>query len=561
MANLFNVNISDNEMMKLSKALPPLSEQGKEELRKIENLKKLENYSEQDVREGIISPILRVLGYDKEGHFSFDCNHSIYVLEKRLEYDYNIYLFEKNFWIIEAKKPSVTKGKFRYNELAQALEYSSHPSINVPLVVLCDGHAIEVFDKEENLSAPILRVERQNLIRDFDKIRAILSPLQNWFFQKRRIIRQIDKVLEKEYNSERLMEFEEIVTSRIRSMQIRTSDNYRNVLLKNDNYIPSIESAGYINLIDLHLPIIDSAKAQETVSKTLVRHCRESEFKVLYHMLPDYPRPLSDAYFPNSLDFLIELEKTQISVNWLPSWLKTMHSGNKLNAAIKRLIKFSLTYFRDEEDWKVVLQHAAASRRIAKAMMIISPEMKKLGRVHHIAQRIYGEEFDFSQFVSSPERHLLFEVDNQARKSSLNFLMNCSDKNGKLKSATAKTELKNLWNSEILLLESVENYPEFRKENSLGELHPTEAAAVTYDELGHHALCVINKFPEWKNYVLNELIDEVHKLASMGSWQAKKFLQIEVGSQYAPAPESEIANRFFFGDTNTLRRLRALYGI
>jgi Type I restriction enzyme R protein N terminus (HSDR_N) len=172
-----------------SKMLEPLSAEQIGELRKIENFSKLDSYSEQDVREDIIAPILLVLGYQKESMFSVERDKSLWIAGKRLAFDYSLTLWEENFWIIEAKKPNVTKGKFGYDEVWQALQYAVHPTINAALLVLCDGHAIEVFDREQSLESPVLRVDRMNLIRDFDQIRAILSPLQAWFFQKRRIVR------------------------------------------------------------------------------------------------------------------------------------------------------------------------------------------------------------------------------------------------------------------------------------------------------------------------------------------------------------------------------------
>lgn len=559
MSDFYKGSLSPESMMLLGKALKPLSEAEKQELSKIEKLKKIEDYSEQDVREGIISPILRVLGYNKEGNFSFDCNHSIYVLGKRLEYDYNICLFEENFWIIEAKKPSVTNGKFQYNELAQALEYASHPSINAPLVVLCDGHAIEIFDKEDNLDAPILRVERQNLVRDFDKIRSILSPLQNWFFQKRRIIRQIDKVLENEYNSERLKEFEEIITYNIRKTQNKVWDNYRNLEKKNEIDFSFVQEMNYVDLIEVYLAITNTVKMQKEVSKALVRQCRENSFKVLHYIFPKSPKSLSEAYFPNALHFLMLLEESKVKIGWLPNWLVKDKSENTIQDAIKTLIKLSLTYFNDAEDWKVAILHSSASRRLAKALMILSPNMQDIGKLRHFEERVWGEEFNLSQIMSSPKRHLILELDNLVRKMSMLFVSKNTDKFNRLKLATAKKELQDLWRSEIQLLESVECYFDFEKENSLGEIHPTELSAVVYDSMGHHALCVINEFPKWKEYVLKENIEEIKQLASFGSWKAKQFLDIESGAQYPPIPEIEIANRFFFGDTNTLQRLRSIY--
>jgi hypothetical protein len=106
----------------------------------------------------------------------------------------------ENFWLIEAKRPSPGRTKFGYADLAQAVEYAIHPDINAALVALCDGSLTEVFDREVSLTEPVLRVEQRDLVRDFDKLRVLLEPIQAWFFQKRRVVRLIDKVFDKEFN-------------------------------------------------------------------------------------------------------------------------------------------------------------------------------------------------------------------------------------------------------------------------------------------------------------------------------------------------------------------------
>jgi hypothetical protein len=47
---------------------------------------------------------------------------------------------------------------------------------------------IEIFDREVDITKPVLRVAKADLWRDFDKLRKILEPMQVWFFQKRRVV-------------------------------------------------------------------------------------------------------------------------------------------------------------------------------------------------------------------------------------------------------------------------------------------------------------------------------------------------------------------------------------
>jgi len=76
-------------------------------------------------------------------------------------------------------------------------------------------------------------------------------------------------------------------------------------------------------------------------------------------------------------------------------------------------------------------------------------------------------------------------------------------------------------------------------------------------------LCLIEKYPEWTNYVLNNHHVEVETLANIGSWAARKLLgeDIKATSQMQRKVDSQLlAERFFFGDLNTLNVIAKAYG-
>src|SRR5262249_37417795 len=137
---------------------------------------------------------------------------------------------------------------------AQAIEYAIHPTINAALVVLCDGLKIEIFDREVSLAAPILHIDRENLRREFDKLRQLLEPMQVWFFQKRRIVRLIDKVIDKEFNLERLEEFRGLVDRRLVTKRARVLENYRRNIKPDDAQRQAeLAAASVEELVNVHL--------------------------------------------------------------------------------------------------------------------------------------------------------------------------------------------------------------------------------------------------------------------------------------------------------------------
>ena len=186
---LIDEEFNIREGLLLHKNISPLSSSHIEELTAIQSLD-VTGFSEADVRAEIIDPIVRILGYKKGQLSSVDREKHIRFLGKTHKYiDYSFTLWRENFWIIEAKKPS--KGeRFGYDELSQATEYSIHPEINASVIVLCDGLKIEVFDREEDLEAPVIAFKIRNILENIDSLRKILEPMQIWFFYKRSLYGQ-----------------------------------------------------------------------------------------------------------------------------------------------------------------------------------------------------------------------------------------------------------------------------------------------------------------------------------------------------------------------------------
>lgn len=58
------------------------------------------------------------------------------------------------------------------------------------------------------------------------------------------------------------------------------------------------------------------------------------------------------------------------------------------------------------------------------------------------------------------------------------FVSQTAPSHGAFRIEAAKLELRTLWKFEMAVLASVPNYPALLRERNLGEIHPTEAAAV-----------------------------------------------------------------------------------
>ncbi len=140
------------------------------------------DFKEQDVREEIITPILKKLGYS-----SFDENNLI-KRETKLKHpytrfgseykkasqfpDYIIKVDKKTAFTIEAKSPKedITKGK----NVEQAYSYAININVKAKRFVLCNGKEINIFDVDKN--EPLAHIKLTNLEENWEQIYKLLSP-------------------------------------------------------------------------------------------------------------------------------------------------------------------------------------------------------------------------------------------------------------------------------------------------------------------------------------------------------------------------------------------------
>jgi len=539
------IALDDMDAFFLHKALPPQLPGTEEKLRRIMRLK-IDGWTEADVRAEIIDPLVHLLGYDKESYFSLNREKSIEVLGNHKALDYSMTLFSENYWLIEAKRPHASEN-FGTDALYQALRYAAHPSINAALLVLCDGNKIEVFDREVTLSQPVLHVDRQHFFRDFDQLRSLLSPWQAFFFEKRRVLRLIDKVFSKELHFGRLEELREAMDRRAVGHRATVLSNFRqHVDLDADAsaFTEHLKVADAEDIIEVHWPIGQTVANTDTIQARLVEACTSSSFRILRRAFPDHPRDANQDFWCHALDLLIGLTDNHVQVTWLPAWLNAGHPLD-VRIATQNLIRLCLTHFESDRPRKIVLLHSAAIRRVAKANMMVSPKARNIGKLRHLIERHMADELSFSQAASSPERHLILLLDRVEIVATANFVRALKDQNGRINESAGLQGLHELWKAEAEIIQRVPDFQGLRKEMDFGEVFPTEGNGTCYDQLGHTALCFLERSPEWKAWTIQNLANEVQTLSSFGSWQARKWLGLNHESDVAPPTRQENADRFF----------------
>ena len=148
-----------------------------------------ETFNETDVREEVIAPLLRQLGYRTGTD-----NNIIREQLLRLRYpqsslgrkkpksdpvlrgkaDYILQVKGRLSWVIESKSPGDPIGT---DEIEQAWTYASHPEVRAVYFALCNGHMFSVYRTIYTSEAnPVLSLSFEKLETDFRQLANILGP-------------------------------------------------------------------------------------------------------------------------------------------------------------------------------------------------------------------------------------------------------------------------------------------------------------------------------------------------------------------------------------------------
>jgi hypothetical protein len=554
----------DLDQLLLRKQLEPLSESQIRTLQHIQDYpaSDVAGFSEADAREYIIAPMLRVLGYDKGTPFSTSLETHLTFLGQGRRSDYHLQLWKESFWLLEAKKPQIGIASFGYDDFAQALEYSVHPTVDAALIVLCDGLKLEIFDREVSVAEPILRVEIKELVANFDKIRLLLEPMQVWFFQKRRVLRLLDRVFDHEFVMSRVDEFSELIQRRLNSKRDKVIENFRReVKPDSDEQREAAENASLSDLDWLYLMYDFPTPISNAVNRGLIALSLPNSFSVMHRLLPDRPRPVTNSYMAQMAGYLAGLAKQPDAIVFLPAWLaREAKDGNDLPGAIRFFLDQCLTAFKGHIPYRIILLAACAIWRVSKISVIALDVLQDLGQQQHALSRFMLPEVSWAQVVASPDVQRSSLIDRQGEALLRKFVQDNTAPDGSFKAESAKHQLRGWWDTEKRMLVALPNYPGLLKERSLGDMRMTEWGSVTYDMLGHSTLAALHRFPEWKAYLLTQRRELIEEVAATGSSLARELLGLKPGDALPQLSDEALAEKFFIGDIETLSALRKGYG-
>lgn len=138
-------------------------------------------FKEESVREELIAPLIKYLGYTNSGETQVIRNYglkhpfvSIGSTRKSITVipDYLMKVWEKPAWVLEAKSPSESVNQAKHAE--QAYSYAIHPEIRVNYFALCNGKEFVLYNISEE--KPMVHIPLRAVDQYKDFIKEILGP-------------------------------------------------------------------------------------------------------------------------------------------------------------------------------------------------------------------------------------------------------------------------------------------------------------------------------------------------------------------------------------------------
>jgi hypothetical protein len=138
-------------------------------------------FKEDSVREEIVVPILKRLGYTASGPEKIVRSKALvhpFVMIGSKKYpvniipDYLLYSEDRPALVLDAKRPDADLVKSKHAE--QAYSYAIHPDVRVRFYALCNGRQLVAYDIYG--IAPVFVIDFADIDRNWDVIASVLSP-------------------------------------------------------------------------------------------------------------------------------------------------------------------------------------------------------------------------------------------------------------------------------------------------------------------------------------------------------------------------------------------------
>jgi hypothetical protein len=260
---------------RLRKYLPPISENELRELERLKNMN-LEGFKEDDVREEFLTPIIRLLGYQRDSEYKVLRSEEYNIWKpylklgrRKYKLDYQFIVWKQGFWLLEAK-PSTPK-ELKDEDVEQAFSYALLPQVDAPYFSVSNGYETMLYERDESLDKPLIHFYQAEIIDKFEAFRQIVHSEQLTFYIKKRLLARIEQVLSADIELTRTEGFVSEVQRISHRVRPKVLDNFRTVRKSNDTkegladtlrgYRPNEIVTNFLNMPSLSLWDLDMASS------------------------------------------------------------------------------------------------------------------------------------------------------------------------------------------------------------------------------------------------------------------------------------------------------------
>lgn len=312
-------------------------------------------YNEMDIREDFIKDLLYILGYSKNTINDIIREKTLDITEpfqrigrKRVQIDYVPTIRLKSFWILEAKPGNIRD--MNTGDMLQAYLYATHPEIQVPYIVLCNGWNLSVFDlqERENWQTPFFIISNTNCHEKFEELKSILSAKNMLSFQRKKLLKQIRDTFEVEIDINQFQLFKSDFNKMGYDLEKRIMENekelWRTAFKKADeeelNRIKNADNKTLINWMDI-IGYSSGRYYLEYVRRLEGANPQERS-NMLRLLMQTYLGRCHSIFKINCMLILINVVKKKLVVESSPF----MNSPEK---TLIEIVKYNLTYMEESE--------------------------------------------------------------------------------------------------------------------------------------------------------------------------------------------------------------------
>ncbi|WP_067929613.1 hypothetical protein [Alicyclobacillus shizuokensis] len=547
----------------MRKYRPPLTENEKKELERLSKLN-FDGWSESDVREEFIVPLLILLGYRKNMDYSVSREESyklnplfIQLGRDRIKLDYICSVRKQKFWIIEAKPgghridnkiPPLSE-----EDIAQAHFYSLHPSVDTPYFVVTNGWYIHLYDREavnEGLT-PLLAFKHSDLPSEFMKLDAIIGATQLLCGLKQRLLKSAEMTLSAEVHLDRLDEFVQAIKMSMNKIRPMVLENFRsNAKVQEATRTEVVDSMLNTAPLDLIVSSVFMASnsrgfmraSSDVLARRLISSPQSIQHLFMTNLLIEQTRPVRIPYYYNALEFLIRLQLLD------PTFT---HQGQTIQSIIENWVEMCLFHFWSRKDLRYMWLAEGLIGRLAIRLVYLAPQVRSAIISKTQSQIYFAPEEEVAWMGPSPARNVIDFVEHVITVTLANFVDKYMS-DGTIKETLIKEELSRLAKL-VDTIEQQDDYKKIRSElgPSWGELRFYDSTNVQFDVLSSGICDILSDHPD----ILNNLSDTIKKRIALQSRigivnYAKECLSI-LGDKYsAESYEGLDVHDYFNPDKN-----------